>query len=118
MWVASKVTAEGVASAPLIFGLFLRGTEKISFLEGLKKKGGVSKRLEDLVAIFFVLGGKSRVTSFIAPPGGVEIKRNGHEYGCFFFLPYLSFQKNDLEPLIFLLLSGRRPRTRKRGCTP
>jgi len=44
LWGASKVTAEGVASAPLIFGLFLRGTEKkIPFLEGLKKKGGVSK---------------------------------------------------------------------------
>ena len=117
MWVASKVTAEGVASAPLIFGLFLRGTEKISFLEGLKKKGGVSKRLEDLVAIFFVLGGKSRVTSFIAPPG--VSKLNGTAMSTVvFFLPYLSFQKNDLEPLIFLLLSGRRPRTRKRGCTP
>lgn len=48
--------------------------------------------------------------------GGVEIKWNGHEY--VWFLPYLIFQKNDLEPSILLLLSGRRPRTRKRGRTP
>lgn len=55
--------------------------------------------MEDLVAIFYTfLGGKSRVTSFIARPGGggrgVEIKWNGHEY-IWFFLLYLSFQKND-----------------------
>ena len=49
------MTVEGVVSALLISGLFLRGTEKkIPFLEGLKKKGGVSKRVEDCVAIFFI----------------------------------------------------------------
>lgn len=88
MWGASKVTAEGVASASLIFGLFLRGMEKkIPFLEGLKKKGGVSKGVEDCFAIFdlFFLGGKSRVTSFIARSGGVEMKWNDHEYVCLFF---------------------------------
>lgn len=88
MWGASKVTAEGVASASLIFGLFLRGMDKkIPFLEGLKKKGGVSKGVEDCFAIFdlFFLGGKSRVTSFIARSGGVEMKWNGHDYVCFFF---------------------------------
>lgn len=102
MWGASKVTAEGVASAPLISAVFLRASKKkIRFLEGLKEKGGVSKGVEDCAAIFylFFLGSKNRVTSFIARPGGVEIKLNGHKY-VWFFLPDLSFQKNDLEPSI------------------
>ena len=63
--------------------------------------------MEDCVTIFFNLfffgggGGERRVRSFIGGAGGLKLNRM--DMITFFF---------------FLLLSGRQPRTRKRGRTP
>lgn len=54
------------------------------------------------MSLFFLGGGcKSRVNSFIARPGVLKLNR-----------------MDMITYIFFLLLSGRQPRTRKRGRTP